>query len=114
MRNGMYLAIIENIEELIDSEGEFVEATDLAMNNLQIAETAACGDLTDSMTATVEELSDLETDLARALAGQLKPHIFIKRWKGNFDRAKLNTLDCYHEKIWDVWCDIRDDGFREE
>ena len=114
MNKAMYIAIADNLEELLDHEGQCVEATDKALNNLQIVDAQESGDLLELMTASVEEMNSFEADLARAFAGVISPEQFLSNWRAEFDRAKVRTLNYYHDQIWDIWCDVRDDGFREE
>ena len=114
MNKAMYMAIADNLEELIDEEGQCVRATDRAMNNLQIVDAQESGELLELMTASVEEMNSFEADLARAFAGVISPEQFLSNWRAGFDRVKVDTLVYYHDQIWDMWCDVRDDGFREE
>ena len=114
MNKAMYMAIADNLEELLDEEGQCVKATDKALNNLQIVDAQNSGDLLELMTASVEEMNSFEADLARAFAGVISPEKLLRNWRPGFDRAKVRTLNYYHDQIWDMWCDVRDDGFREE
>ena len=116
MNKELFIAIADNLEELIDEEGQYqcVGATDRAMNNLQIADAQECGDLLEIMTTSLEDMNSFEADLARAFAGVISPEQFLSNWRKKFDKAKVITLNHYHDEIWDMWCDVRDDGFREE
>jgi hypothetical protein len=111
MNKLVYVAIADNLEQLIDRQGQCVEASDTALNNLQIADAEASGDLIELMTTSIEEMHNFEADLAKAFAGVISPQQFLNNWRSGFESAKIKTLDFYSDSIWDMWCDVREDGF---